>query len=184
MIKAQQTVHTGEIQTPHQHVARRLYSFAFMPLIPVLIKRNTKIAWSFLLLHTPQHGKLPLWLLFASGDRRACSNYSARFVYRSSIRLHFCSGTVQFCFFFLPGLGVVATTLRHLARPTTLLFSKWPALGLVQTMVQNNKICPEFFSWHPLPLTLNNRHNPGLISARPLEHASSTTHTIEGSTTQ
>ena len=65
----------------------------------------------------------------------------------------------------LPGLGVVVTTLRHLARPTTLLFIKWPALGLVQTMVQNTKICPEFLSWHPLPLTLNNRHNPGLISA-------------------
>ena len=43
--------------------------------------------------------------------------------------------------FFLPGIGDVATTLRHLARPTTLLFIKWPALGLVQTMVQNNKVC-------------------------------------------
>ena len=66
--------------------------------------------------------------------------------------------------FVLPGIGVVATTFRRLARPTTHCIIKWSALGLVQTMVQNYPVCPEFPSWHP-PLYSKHRNNPGLVSA-------------------
>ena len=59
--------------------------------------------------------------------------------------------------FFLPGIGVVSTTLRRKARPTTHCTIEWAALGLVQSMVQKNTVCPELLSWHPLPL-----HKPPL----------------------
>ena len=62
------------------------------------------------------------------------------------------SGQLSLCHslsFFLPGIGVVATTLRRKARPTTLWVSEWPALGLLQSAVQNYKVCPRFPCWHP-----------------------------------
>ena len=70
-----------------------------------------------------------------------------RLLFTPATKLRFTSLSLSFFrqgrrAFFLPGIGVVATTLRRLARPTTLCFIKWSALGLVQTMVQNYPVCP------------------------------------------
>ena len=70
-------------------------------------------------------------------------------------RIHFVS--LSLSLFFLPGIGVVSTTLRCLARPT--LYSiEWPALGLIHL------VCPQFPSWHP-PLYSKHENNPGLVPA-------------------